>query len=54
MEISDGLHLLHIIVDSGDHDMRVPYIGTEAWTRSLGYEIVDEWRQWWVDKQVAG
>ncbi|KAI3878180.1 hypothetical protein MKX03_029423 [Papaver bracteatum] len=38
----------------GDHDMCVPYTGSEAWTRSLGYEIVDEWRPWYFNDQVAG
>lgn len=39
---------------SGDHDLRVPYTGTEAWTRSLGYKVIDEWRSWKVDGQIAG
>nr|KAJ0207874.1 hypothetical protein LSAT_V11C500293590 [Lactuca sativa] len=40
---------------SGDHDMCVPFTGSEAWTRSLGYKVIDdEWRQWDVDEQVAG
>jgi len=39
---------------SGDHDMCVPYTGTEAWTRSLGYKIVDEWRPWLINNQIAG
>jgi len=39
---------------SGDHDMCVPYTGTEAWTASLGYGIVDSWRHWIVNEQVAG
>ncbi|KAI3830921.1 hypothetical protein MKW92_046939 [Papaver armeniacum] len=34
------------LIFSGDHDMCVPYTGSEAWTRSLGYKIVDEWRPW--------
>jgi serine carboxypeptidase-like clade I len=34
--------------------MCVPYTGTEAWTASLGYAVVDPWRQWIVDEQVAG
>ncbi|XP_058739519.1 serine carboxypeptidase-like 20 [Vicia villosa] len=42
------------LIFSGDHDMCVPYTGTEAWTRSLGYKIVDEWRPWLIDNQVAG
>lgn len=42
------------LIYSGDHDMCVPYTGSEAWTRSMGYEIVDEWRPWIVKQQVAG
>ncbi|KAF3617362.1 Serine carboxypeptidase 1 [Capsicum annuum] len=42
------------IIYSGDHDMCVPYTGSETWTRSLGYPIVDEWRPWYVNGQVAG
>jgi len=39
---------------SGDHDMCVPFTGSEAWTRALGYKIVDEWRPWNSNDQVAG
>ncbi|KAL7599435.1 hypothetical protein Lser_V15G26919 [Lactuca serriola] len=43
------------LIFSGDHDMCVPFTGSEAWTRSLGYKVIDdEWRQWDVDEQVAG
>ncbi|XP_047315230.1 serine carboxypeptidase-like 20 [Impatiens glandulifera] len=42
------------LIFSGDHDMCVPYTGTEAWTRSMGYKIVDEWRPWSSNGQVAG
>ncbi|XP_061342571.1 serine carboxypeptidase-like 20 [Gastrolobium bilobum] len=42
------------LIFSGDHDMCVPYTGSEAWTRSLGYTIVDEWRPWSSNDQVAG
>ncbi|KAF8014704.1 hypothetical protein BT93_H0497 [Corymbia citriodora subsp. variegata] len=42
------------LIFSGDHDMRVPYTGSEAWTRSMGYKIVDEWRSWTFNEQVAG
>ncbi|KAI3989513.1 hypothetical protein MKX01_035275, partial [Papaver californicum] len=44
----------HAIIFSGDHDMCVPFTGSEAWTRSLGYKIVDEWRPWFFNDQVAG
>ncbi|CAL9003782.1 unnamed protein product [Prunus brigantina] len=42
------------LIYSGDHDMCVPYTGSQAWTRSLGYQIVDEWRSWQSNEQVAG
>ncbi|KAL5562218.1 hypothetical protein UlMin_031965 [Ulmus minor] len=42
------------LIYSGDHDMCVPFTGTEAWTRSIGYKIVDEWRPWFSKDQVAG
>lgn len=42
------------LVYNGDHDMVVPFIGTQAWIRSLNFSTVDEWRPWFVDGQVAG
>ncbi|XP_059625414.1 serine carboxypeptidase-like 20 [Cornus florida] len=42
------------LIFSGDHDMCVPHTGSEAWTRSLGYQIVDEWRSWVSNDQIAG
>ncbi|KAL7207968.1 hypothetical protein ACSBR1_029842 [Camellia fascicularis] len=42
------------LIYSGDHDMMVPFLGTQAWINALNYSIVDEWRSWWVQGQVAG
>lgn len=42
------------LVYSGDHDMCVPFTGTEAWTRSVGYKIIDPWRPWLINNQIAG
>ncbi|XP_021734365.1 serine carboxypeptidase-like 20 [Chenopodium quinoa] len=42
------------LIYSGDHDLCVPYTGTQAWTSSLGYQILDEWRPWTSNNQVAG
>ncbi|XP_020245454.1 serine carboxypeptidase-like 17 [Asparagus officinalis] len=42
------------LVYSGDKDLLIPFIGTQAWIRSLNYSIVDDWRSWHVDGQVAG
>jgi len=40
--------------NSGDHDMAVPFLSTQAWIRSLNYSIVDDWRPWHTNGQVAG
>ncbi|MCI70647.1 serine carboxypeptidase-like 11-like, partial [Trifolium medium] len=29
---------------SGDHDLVVPFMSTQAWVRALNYSIVDDWR----------
>lgn len=41
-------------VNSGDHDMIVPFLGTQAWIRSLGYPLIDDWRPWMIGDQIAG
>ncbi|MED6132791.1 hypothetical protein PIB30_022104 [Stylosanthes scabra] len=42
------------LIFSGDHDAAVPFISTQAWIRSLNYSIVDDWRPWYLNDQVAG
>ncbi|RAL52739.1 hypothetical protein DM860_007507 [Cuscuta australis] len=42
------------LVYSGDHDMLVPYLSTHAWIKSLNYSVIDDWRPWIVEGQVAG
>ncbi|KAJ3672801.1 hypothetical protein LUZ60_006175 [Juncus effusus] len=42
------------LVYSGDHDRVVPFLGTQAWVRSLEFSIVDDWRAWHVSGQAAG
>ncbi|KAA3481621.1 serine carboxypeptidase-like 18 [Gossypium australe] len=46
--------LIYRFLYSGDHDRVVPYVGTESWIKSLNLSIVDDWRPWFVDDQVAG
>jgi serine carboxypeptidase-like clade 1 len=43
-----------VLIYSGDHDLCVPFTGTEAWVKSIGYQVVDRWRPWFFGKQVAG
>ncbi|KAL6843505.1 hypothetical protein ACP4OV_026567 [Aristida adscensionis] len=38
----------------GDHDLVIPFSGTQAWIRSLNFSIVDDWRAWHLDDQAAG
>ncbi|KAK1366922.1 Serine carboxypeptidase-like 17 [Heracleum sosnowskyi] len=42
------------LVYSGDHDLVIPFLSTQAWIRELNYSIVDEWRPWIVEGQIAG
>ncbi|KAK4274622.1 hypothetical protein QN277_017816 [Acacia crassicarpa] len=42
------------LIYSGDHDLMVPFLDTQAWIRSLNYSIVDDWRPWFTNGQVAG
>uniref|UniRef100_A0A151UDQ3 Serine carboxypeptidase-like 19 n=2 Tax=Cajanus cajan TaxID=3821 RepID=A0A151UDQ3_CAJCA len=44
----------HSLIYSGDHDAVVPFMSTEAWIRALNYSIVEDWRPWLVEGQVAG
>ncbi|RHN59106.1 putative peptidase S10, serine carboxypeptidase, alpha/Beta hydrolase [Medicago truncatula] len=42
------------LIYSGDLDLVVPFQSTQAWIRDLNYSIVDDWRSWFVNGQVAG
>ncbi|WJX43173.1 sinapoylglucose--choline O-sinapoyltransferase [Trifolium repens] len=42
------------LIYSGDHDLVVPFMSTQAWIRALNYSIVDDWRPWFVNGQVGG
>ncbi|XP_044368290.1 serine carboxypeptidase-like 18 isoform X4 [Triticum aestivum] len=42
------------LVYSGDHDLEAPFLGTQAWIRSLNFSIVADWRAWHLSGQAAG
>ncbi|CDY52617.1 BnaCnng22960D [Brassica napus] len=42
------------LIFSGDHDMTIPYVATQAWIRSLNYSITEKWRPWMILDKVAG
>ncbi|KAF7851605.1 hypothetical protein BT93_L3488 [Corymbia citriodora subsp. variegata] len=45
---------LRALIYSGDHDMVIPYVGTQLWIDSLNLTISEGWHAWFVDGQVAG
>ncbi|KAI4326110.1 hypothetical protein MLD38_031454 [Melastoma candidum] len=42
------------LIYSGDQDMVIPYLGTQSWIESMDLPVVEEWRPWKVDDEVAG
>ncbi|KAJ4916926.1 Serine carboxypeptidase-like 14 [Raphanus sativus] len=42
------------LIISGDHDMTIPFIGTQEWIRSLNFSIIEKWRPWMIQDKVAG
>lgn len=45
---------LNILIYSGDVDGAVPTIGTRMWIRNLNLGILEPYRSWMVNEQVAG
>ncbi|XP_059653052.1 serine carboxypeptidase-like 18 isoform X3 [Cornus florida] len=45
---------LQVLVECGDRDLVVPFVGTVKWITSLNLTVVSEWRPWFVDGQIAG
>ncbi|XP_066167636.1 serine carboxypeptidase-like 18 [Oryza sativa Japonica Group] len=42
------------LVMSGDHDLILPFLSTQAWIGSFNFFIANDWRAWHVDGQAAG
>ncbi|KAK7350339.1 hypothetical protein VNO77_08854 [Canavalia gladiata] len=42
------------LIFSGDHDLLIPFLSTQAWIRALNYSILHDWRPWHINGQVAG
>uniref|UniRef100_A0A251SD06 Putative peptidase S10, serine carboxypeptidase, Alpha/Beta hydrolase fold protein n=1 Tax=Helianthus annuus TaxID=4232 RepID=A0A251SD06_HELAN len=42
------------LIYSGDHDMVIPHQSTQAWIKELNYSVIDRWRSWKLNGQIAG
>nr|GMD08134.1 serine carboxypeptidase-like 11 isoform X2 [Ipomoea batatas] len=42
------------LIYNGDRDLFIPSLSAEAWTKSLNYSIIDDWRPWFVNNQIVG
>ena len=40
---------ISVIIYNGDWDACVPYTDNQKWTRDMGYEVADEWHQWFYN-----
>ncbi|KAL6213225.1 hypothetical protein ACLB2K_012672 [Fragaria x ananassa] len=45
---------LQVLIFNGDHDLTIPNTGTEEWIKKLDLTVVNDWRPWLVDGQIAG
>lgn len=54
LPFSPMFNVLIFQLASGDHDMLIPHVGTEGWIYSFNMTVVDNWRPWFVDGQIAG
>ena len=45
---------LNILIYSGDVDGAVPTIGTRMWIKNLNLGILESYRSWMVNEQIAG
>ncbi|XAR52944.1 hypothetical protein NMG60_11021286 [Bertholletia excelsa] len=45
---------LQVLIYNGDHDLTVPNTGTQEWIEWLNLTIVNNWRPWLVDGEIAG
>ncbi|KAK1441148.1 hypothetical protein QVD17_06987 [Tagetes erecta] len=42
------------LIYSGDHDMAIPHQSTQAWIKQLNYSVIEQWRSWKLNGQIAG
>ncbi|KAJ9705313.1 hypothetical protein PVL29_003381 [Vitis rotundifolia] len=45
---------LQVLVYNGDHDLTIPNVGTQEWIELLNITVVNDWRPWLVDGEIAG
>ena len=45
---------LRIWIYTGDTDLVVPFVGTREWIKKLGLPVIQKFRPWYLNQQVAG
>ncbi|CAN7086387.1 unnamed protein product [Brassica oleracea var. botrytis] len=52
--VDNSINGYRSLIFSGDHDLGVPYLGTQDWIKSLNYSVIDDWRPWMINHKLAG
>ncbi|XP_010509548.1 PREDICTED: serine carboxypeptidase-like 9 isoform X2 [Camelina sativa] len=52
--VNNSINGYRSLIFSGDHDMVLPSIATQAWIKSLNYSITHDWKPWMINDQIAG
>ncbi|KAK1406671.1 hypothetical protein QVD17_42181 [Tagetes erecta] len=42
------------LIYSGDHDLLIPHQSTQAWIKQLNFSVIQQWRSWKHNGQIAG
>ena len=50
---------IRVVIYNGDWDAAIPYTDNDWWTRNMGYEVADDWHEWFykstgTDKEQVG
>ena len=43
---------IRILIYNGDWDAKVPYTDNYKWTKDMGFEIVEDWHQWFYKNSI--
>ena len=44
---------IRILIFNGDWDASVPYTDNIKWTKDMGFDIVEDWHQWFYNNSIS-